>query len=116
MVSSNVQLRGSVDKHVICLALCFSHGSGDEDIPDVTLADNDIISYLSLPISRVHPGSHGLVCQSEQCVCDEEFLLSTFAQEQKAIAFHLANAVLAKHPLSWTAVPNNPGVEVAQQN
>ena len=44
---SNGHLKGVMDKPVFCPALCFSYHSGDEDIPDVIIADNDIQSYAT---------------------------------------------------------------------
>ena len=105
-----------MDKPAICPALCSSHGSGDKDIHNVMLADNDIINHMPLPTSGVHPGSLVFVCQSEHHVHDEEFTLCTFAQEQKDTAVHLANAVLAKHSLPSTVVTANVGTEVAKQD
>ena len=69
-------------------------------------------NHMPPPTSGVHPGSLAFVCQSEHCVCDEEFILCTSTQEQKTIALHLANAMLAKHSLPLTVVTTNIGIEV----
>ena len=39
----NVELEGGPNKPVICPALCSTHGFGDENIPNISLTDNDII-------------------------------------------------------------------------
>ena len=108
-------LKVGVAKPVICPALCSPYGSGNKNIPDVVLADNDIINHMQLPRSGVHPGSLIYICLPVWTLCDEEFILCTFTEEQEAIVFHLANPMLAKHSLLLTVVTTNAGIEVTQQ-
>ena len=109
---SNGHLKGGMDKPVICPALYSLHSSGDKDIPDVTLTDTDIINHIPLPRSGVHPCSLLFVNQSKHYACDEEYILGTYTQEQKATAVHLANALLAKHSLPSSVVTTNVDIKV----
>lgn len=63
---------------LVCPALCFSHGPGNED---VMLADDGIVGQVVLPRPVVHLGGFVLVHHPERYVCEGQFMLCTFAQQ-----------------------------------
>ena len=63
-----------------------------------------------------HPAGLVRVGLPEDGVRDGEVALCTFAQQEKAFAVLLANAVLPQYSLPSAALAADTGVEVSQQN
>ena len=59
--------------------------SGDSDVTDVSAATDGIVNQMPLFRSGVHPCCLVLICLTEQCVGDGEFVLSTETQQHEAV-------------------------------
>ena len=80
-------------------------GSGNEDILDVALVDNDKVSKMPLLGSGMQPGFLVFGCHSEQDVHGDKVFLHGLAQQQEAVV-HSVNALSAKHPNTTNCGPS----------
>ena len=112
----NVQRQHSPDQSVVSPALSVPHGTGQTDVPDVSLTDDDEVHLV--PVFRLwgHPGGLVLVCHFEQGVSDAEAVLCTLAEEEQAVVIDLAYSVSAQNAFPAAVVPSHPRIKVSKDD
>ena len=84
---SDVQRQDRPDEAVVSPTLCPPHRSGDSDVTDVSAATDGIFNQMPLFRSGVHPCCLALICLTEQCVGDDEVVLSTELNNMRPFEF-----------------------------
>ena len=101
---------------VVSPVLSTLYGTGNTDVPEVSLTDDNEVYQVPVFRPRVHLGDLVLVCHSEQGVSNTEAMLCTLAEEEQTVVIDLAYSVSAQNTFPAALVPSHPRIKVSNDD